>query len=601
MNRLGLLPMNSLRSFLRFIFQAIASVIASFLGFSVLIGVTVAIVKHANRIEPQPGSILVIDLATEFCDMPIEHESRFLEELTQGGHGKIALNSFTEALERASKDDRIVGLFITGAFSSGPGWATLHEMRVALERFKSSGKPIFSYGVGLQKEEYYLMSVADSFTMHPLGLFFFGGIGQQLPFFGEAANYYGVDIQTVQEGQYKSAIELFTRKDFSPKAREEYTALIDSMWSSICKEIAISRKISTEKLQQLSMQSGLFTPEQALNAHLVDKIQYFDEVLVSLDVVANYDEKEKTFRQIDIVNYVTLAPSPERKNRKRVVVVYAEGKIVQGDNREPIKNLGADEVSSQLRKLRKDEEVAAVVLRVNSPGGDATAASIIGREVELLAREKPIVVSMGDAAASGGYWIAAPATRILADEVTITGSIGAFVIFPSIQKISNDHHVYWDGVTSGPHADMLSMSRPLSLDEMAVLEVNTKVCYDKFVQLVAHFRKLDSAVVDSVAQGRVWSGSQALAHGLIDEIGGLEEAISRAVEIAELPVGGWYVVHEARKQGLMATVRQNIQSQTFSTIPPAFTSVLQMLMESAQKNGLSGAVQMTAPDWLLRP
>ena len=318
----------------------------------------------------------------------------------------------------------------------------------------------------------------------------------------------------------------------SEEHRYQMTVLLEKLWNEILSGISRDRGIDIDTLNEISRQRGLFTATQALDHGLVDEIAYFDEVIDKLIGIGVYDKDNKSFAQVNFNDYRQALDFSSEEDKPIIAVIYAEGVIVDGEG--GFRSVGGDKLARQLRKLRRDEEIKAVVLRVNSPGGSAVASEIIQREIRLIGEEKPIVISMGGVAASGGYWIAAAGDTIFAEQTTITGSIGVVGLFPNVQVIAREHGIHFDGVKTGPFADIFSISRPKTPREAELFEEMIDFIYVEFVKLVAEGRNLTIEQVEQIAQGRVWSGSDALRVGLVDNIGGLNDAITHAAEKAGL-------------------------------------------------------------------
>lgn len=477
-------------------------------------------------------TVLVWDLSTPIRDTQLLGE---LGTWFTSESGDLSLRQATAALEAAAEDDRIVALLIDGRQGeAGLGFAMLGELRPALEAFQASGKKIVAYHVDWSEGSYYLGAIADSVVINPLGAMEMNGFSAEQPFLTGALDRFGIGVQVLRVGEYKSAVEPFTETEFSPENREQLTTLLGDLWGDFLTVVGGDRNKTPQQLQQIAATQGILLPEAALTAGLVDEIAYFDEVAAQLrELTEESEEPKRYFRQISLTNYhndVSLASSTSY--RQNVAVLYAEGEIVYGEGE--IEQIGSDRLIRQLRELREDERIKAIVLRVNSPGGSATASELILRELQLTREEKPIIVSMGNVAASGGYWIAMGGDRIFAETNTITGSIGVFGLAINLEAITNNNGITWDTVKTAPLADIDTISRPRTEAEMAQLQQFVDQIYTLFLEKVAKGRDLPTAQVAELAQGRVWSGADALSNGLVDEIGGLEAAIAYAAERAEL-------------------------------------------------------------------
>jgi len=482
-------------------------------------------------------AVLVFDLSQPIPDSPQDlGPGAAIQKAMQGGEDEgTPLPVLLSALDRAAKDPAISALYLTGnvqssGYASGP--AALKELRGAIQNFKEkSGKPVIAYNLGYAKRDLYLCAGATTVYVHPMGGLDVTGMASEPMFFAGAFKKYGIEMQITRVGKYKSAVEPFFLEKMSDASREQTQMYLGDIWEDWKNTVAADRKLKAEDIQKLADEKGQVLSPEALQAKLVDKIANYDEVLDSLKQVSGKQAKDKDFPQIDMNTYVKI-PGEASKGHQRIAVVYAEGDIVEGEGQG--NQVGGERFSRELRKLRMDKNVKAIVLRVNSPGGTVAASELIQREVILAkAAGKPVVVSMGYVAASGGYWISAYADRIFAQPNTITGSIGVFGMLPNVKKLANDHGITWDSVQTGKLA-AFSLARPRTSEELARMQVVVDGIYDQFVTKVAEGRKLKKEAVAEIAQGRVWSGKAALKLGLVDEMGGLRDAITCAAKLAKI-------------------------------------------------------------------
>ncbi|MDJ0557033.1 MAG: signal peptide peptidase SppA [Microcoleaceae cyanobacterium MO_207.B10] len=527
-----------------------ASVIGSILGISLIIGLgfggliflVATIASKTKDLGPQvkDKSILVFDLATNITDtQPLYSTGEALQEALSGDEpATITLRNAINTIDTAAKDDKIIGIYIKGTSSPGEtGLANLQEIRQALKRFRESGKTIIAYDMDWTEREYYLASVANNIVINPFGALEFNGLSSQTMFLTGALNKFGVGVQVTRVGKYKSAVEPFIREEMSPENRQQTLQLLQDIWAEYLQTVATSRGLTTERLQTIVNNQGILMANAAVDSKLVDRLAYYDQVLSELKKMTGKEEDDKTFRQISLNNYaripkVTEVANGDTDSKNKIAVVYANGEIVDGAGTP--RQVGGDRLARELRKLRLDDKVKAVVLRVNSPGGSASASEVIGREVKLTSEKKPVIVSMGNIAASGGYWISMDADQILAEATTITGSIGVFGILFNIQQLANENGITWDVVKIGKFADLNTSSRPKTEEELTLIQNMVDSIYDRFITNVATARNLPKQKVAEIAQGRVWSGADAQQLGLVDEIGGIETAIEVAAETAEL-------------------------------------------------------------------
>jgi protease IV len=520
------------------------------LGIAGLTAFLVAIAANSRTPEPtvQARSVLTLDLSQPIADANPEASAREVIGSALGGsrrENSIALRSVLESLEKAAKDERIVGLYLEGSVQS-TGFATLREVRQALQKFRDAGKPIYAYdGVSWQEKDYYLASVATQILQHPTGLLEINGLGFQTPFFAGALQKYGVGVQVLRVGKYKSAVEPYLLSGNSPENKEQTQKWLTDLWNEFLTTSSKSRKLTPQKIQVIADKDGILLSSAAKSAGLVDKIAYEDEVIAELQKLTGEDKKTHSFRQIDISKYAQILRDDQKSSANRIAVIYAEGDIVSGQGGS--ESVGGDRLAKLIRDLRNDGDVKAIVLRVNSPGGSATASEQIAREVFLTNREKPVIASMGNLAASGGYQISSYATKIFASPNTITGSIGVFGVLPNFQKIANDNGITWDGVKTGKFADSDTIARPKTAEELAIGQKVVNQIYDDFLNIVSKSRSIAKPKVNEIAQGRVWSGAEAKKIGLVDELGGIEAAIQAAAKEAKL--GDDWELEEYPKSG----------------------------------------------------
>ncbi len=545
---------NFFTSFFATLTALIVFLVGGFLIGFLLLGVLIAM-GQKKPAPVQEGSYLVFDLSTSILDTP--HQAEGMEDIIEalGGQspGRLQLRQVTRALQAAAEDKSIKGLFVTGSLQSmnyGSGYAALKEVREGLEAFRAAGKPVKAYLNFTRTRDMYLASVADEVVLDPYGAVMMPGLASQPMFFTGAFEKFGVGVQVTRVGKYKSGVEPYTRKDMSPENREQVQKLIDDLWKTLTTAIEESRKIPTGGLQRIVDEKGFIRAEAAKEAGLVDRVAYFDEVLDELKEATGRKGSSRPFKQIALKDYARLVSGNglvakrtgdgkiELSGEKgRIAIVYAEGEIVDGHGNEEGYVYGA-KTARMLRQVRQDDGIKAVVLRVNSPGGSVSGSEAIAREVRLLQQQKPVVVSMGSYAASGGYWISAPAARIFAEPTTVTGSIGVYGVLLNFQTLFNEKlGLTFDTVKTGRYADALTITRPKTSEEMAIVQESVDWVYDQFISKVTEGRRLERKTVEEIAQGRVWSGAEALKLGLVDEIGGLAAAIKHAAAEAKLGDG----------------------------------------------------------------
>lgn len=524
-----------MRDFLKYTFASLLALLI-FMGVSVA-GLIVLVIMAASR-DPVPNvknkSVLAFDLALNVTDTPAgETVGRALG--SDGGE-RISLKATLDAINQAAKDQRIVGIYLYGNNATNEaGYAVLKEIREALQRFRASGKKIIAYQMEWDERGYYLGSVADTIALHPFGAFELNGLSSEATFFADALQKFGVGVQVTRVGKYKSAVEPFLLNQRSPENRQQSQLLLGDLWGEFLTAVGKERKLTPQQLQAIADSQGSLDSDTALKQKLVTKLAYQDEMLDQLKQLTDAKKDEESFRRISLPEYAVVAQTEVNRGRdgkNRIAVLYAEGDIVDGSG--DTDQVGGNRFARLLRQVRQDEDVKAVVLRVNSPGGSAVASEVIQREMILTRKVKPVVVSMGSIAASGGYWISTYSDRIFAEPNTITGSIGVFGLQPNIQQLANNNGITWDVVKTGRFADIDTISRPKTPQELALIQKRVDRIYDQFLAKVADSRKLPRDKVATIAQGRVWSGKQAATLGLVDQMGGLEAAIQDAAKRAKL-------------------------------------------------------------------
>ena len=469
------------------------------------------------------GKILKLDFRTTIGERTGSTPSLSLSGVSNSS--TLSLLSFEKALEKAAEDDNIGMIFMTPDNYSG-GTAAAEEIRKALEKFRASGKPVVSYSTNFGTGSYYLASVADKVFMNPAGEGTFTGLSSQMLFYKDLLDSLGLNMQLIRHGKYKSAGEPYIRNDISPENREQYTVMLRSVWTSLLEDIAASRKTTVEALDALADNLTLRSAESWKENGLVDELAHRDEIEKYLCLTFGK-------KNANDVKFVTIDDYAQKADKasgsKKVAVVYANGEIGAG------RDIDGTKLSRTLAKVRHDESIAAVVFRVNSPGGEVVASELIKREIQLLKAAKPVIASYGSYAASGGYLISSHCNRIFSNRTTLTGSIGVFGMIPSygaaLRKIV---HINPVTVGTNAHSDGLSGVRDLDEKELAWHQASIESVYEDFVSSVAESRGKTVEAVDSIAQGRVWAGRDAIGIGLVDEFGTLSDAIAYAAKEAGL-------------------------------------------------------------------
>lgn len=522
--------MNFLKQILATIIGVVVSGLFLFFGFIFMIGVIVQQSSDdSSKIAPA-NSVLLVTLDYSIVEKSELNPLGDLDLPIYGSGKTIGLNDILSRIEAAKTDNNIKGIYLNLS-SVGIGYASLEAIRDALISFKEANKFVVAYGDVYSQKAYYLASAADRVYLNPEGSLDFRGISSSVVFMKEALDKLGVDMQVIKVGTYKSAVEPFILNSMSDANREQVSSYINSIYNSFLADISQDRNIATPELRNIADNYLVQNAEDAVKYKLVDSLIYKDELLTNIKGRLGIDEN-KDISAISILKYAGKTKQEDVSDQ--IAVLYAYGDIVDGEG--TVGQIGGDKLSRELRKLRNDKDVKGVVLRVNSGGGSALASEIIWREVELTKKVKPVMVSMGDYAASGGYYISAAADSIFAEESTLTGSIGVFGLIPNFKNLLNNKlGVHVDQVNTGKFSGLMtSPTEPLTAEERAIIQLQVNNTYSTFMKRVADGRHVTVAHVDSVGQGRVWTGSQALELGLVDKIGNTKTAIQAAASKAGL-------------------------------------------------------------------
>lgn len=522
-----------MKSFFKYLLATVLGMlIVGLIMFFVFLGSIGAMLSSESKSVVQVKDNTVLEIC---IDKPISDKSHG-ESTNYGlfnlpGFSKTTgLNDMLRAIRYATDDAKIKGIYLKNE-NGLSGWATGVELRKALEEFKASGKFIYSYADAYSQGAYYLASVADSIFIQPQGSIILQGLGSQLMFFAKAFEKAGVEMQVIRHGQFKSAVEPYVRNDMSEANRLQYSVLLGSMWKKVSADIAQGRNLSQKRVNEIADSLLGFTASSALRAGLVDALvpcSMVEENLLSRRMGLADSVKVNKVALSDYANAV----KKDSKAKNKIAVVYAEGEIVMGEGSQD--NIGTD-LAEQIKKAVKDKNVKALVLRVNSPGGSVLTSDIIYQELMKAKEKMPVVASYGNYAASGGYYISCMAHKIYAQPTTLTGSIGVFGIIPNVKGLTNKLGVNVDEVGTNKNSTALNgIFRPMTSYEKAVMQQNIEEIYAGFIGKVAQGRNMTTAQVDSIGQGRVWSGANAIEIGLVDELGGLQDAIAAAASMAQI-------------------------------------------------------------------
>lgn len=501
-----------------------------FLSFFVLliIGSAISMGSSSPNVSLKNNSVIKLDLSG------ITHDyggSIYIKDLDYRETSKDGLIDVLFAIDHAKTDANIKGISIENNLSS-LGFTQRKALREKLEEFKKTGKFVLSYADNYMQSEYYLNSVADTIYLNPLGTIDFKGLSTEILYMKDLQEKTGIQMEVVRHGKYKSAVEPYLQQEMSSENREQNLELLQSMWNAIVNDIAESRKISTEQLNHIATHLNARNAELALENKMIDKIAYIDEYKQAIRKSLGL-KKEEDINEIEIEDYIqAILPTLKNKAKDQIAVIFAQGTILGGEGSVDV--IGEKSINKALKEARDNANIKAVVVRVNSPGGSALVSEIIWREIELTKKVKPVIVSMGDVAASGGYYIASNADYIFAEPTTITGSIGVFGTLPNVRNLAKRVGVNAEQVQTHPHAVTYSIFEPLSDMTQQTLTESIEHIYDVFLQRVATGRKMSKEEVNEIAQGRIWTGVMAKENGLVDELGGLNDAINYAAKQVEI-------------------------------------------------------------------
>jgi len=534
-----------MKNFLKYTLATITGIIiASILVFIVLLASFSAIVSSSNKpITISNNSILVLKAGVPVPDRGDQNPLAGLDLFNMTLSPAPGMNEILHNIEKASRDSKIKGILIENGLLPS-GWATTEEIRDALTKFREKGKFVISYSDYILTQEcYYLATAADKIYINPGSMVEFKGLSSEIMFYKKALEKIGVEVQVTRHGKFKGAVEPFILDKLSEDNRTQIKDYAGSLWNQVIADISKSRNIPVEQLNKLADNLDGNLASGAFDAKLVDGLMYRDVLIDTLKNLSGISSD----KELNLVSMIKYSKVPDNKStyssRNKIALIYASGTIVTGKGGD--NNIGGNYYAEVIRKARLDTSVKAIVLRVNSPGGSAIAADIMWRELDLAAKRKPVVVSMGNYAASGGYYISAPGTKIYADPMTISGSIGVFGMIPDIGKLLDEKlGLKTEIVNTNKNSDFPSIIRPMNPYEKELMQSSVEKIYSDFVSRVASGRKMSSESVDSVGQGRVWSGTSAVKIGLVDEMGGLNDAIVSAAKLAgidtysvrELPV-----------------------------------------------------------------
>ena len=520
---------------MKFLKSLLAAILGSFIALGLLfllaIGMIGALMPTEETVSVAPSSVLKIDLGSTIGEQTVSDPLDLSSIVPYAGStSSIGILDAVRAIDYAATDPAIKFIYLTNCGYSS-GLAYMEELRGALERFRTSGKPVIAYGENFSFGGYYLASAADKIYADEFASNNILGVATTIIFLKDILDRFGVEMQLIRHGKYKSAGEQFIASDISEANREQNQAMVNALWQAAAGSICESRGIALSDLDRMVNNLELNTAQDMIEAGLVDELRTVNGMEQEL-VTLSGAEKLKDVKMITLDKYIKARIKTDYKAKEKIAIIYADGQINPDGSSEGIT---ADKFQPIIRDIRADSSVKAVVLRVNSPGGSVQPAEIIRTELELLQQDKPLIVSYGTMAASGGYWISAGADKIYSNNTTLTGSIGVFSMLPSMEKTFKEiAHVNPVTIRSHRHADMGSMTRKLDRQEVAAFQDQVEMIYDHFINIVAEGRGLTPERVDEIAQGRVWCGNEALGIDLVNEIGGIKDALDYAAVAAGL-------------------------------------------------------------------
>ena len=541
-----------MKDFLKFTLASLIGVILAGIVLTILGLITVVGMVASSDSETivRDNSVFVLDLKGNLSERVQENP---FQQIMGDGNGSYGLNDILSSIKKAKENDKIKGIYIQPSYLA-TSFASLEEIRNALQDFKESGKFIVAYADQYTQGMYYLASVADKVIINPQGNISWHGLASQPVFFKDLLDKLGIDVQVFKVGTYKSAVEPFIATEMSPANREQVTVFLNSIWNQLLDDVSVSRNISKDSLNAYADQCmDLCQAEEYIKCGLADSVLYKDEMIAYLKQLTGRKE-DQSLNSLFLEDMINVKKNvPKDKSGNVVAVYYASGEILDAASSNSTEEvIDGQKMTRDLRRLRDDNNVKAVVLRVNSPGGSAYASEQIWREVVRLKEKKPVIVSMGDYAASGGYYISCAADSIFADPTTLTGSIGIFGMFPNAKGLTDKIGVNFDVVKTNKYADFGMLTRPMNDGEKGLMQMYVNNGYDLFLTRCSDGRGISKEDLDKIAQGRVWTGSKAKELGLVDELGGLDKALD--IAIAKAGVDAYTVMSYPKKESFFESL-----------------------------------------------
>ncbi|WP_316807259.1 signal peptide peptidase SppA [Pedobacter agri] len=523
-----------MKDFFKYLFASMLgfflSMVIIFIIFFVIIVGAISSIDSDKTVTISNNSVLFLNLDQAITERTPKNPFGNLPIVGGDEKDGIGLNDLLKSIQRAKTDDNIKCIYLNVS-SPNAGFATMREVRNALIDFKKSHKKIIAYSEVYTQGAYYLASAADKIYLNPEGALEFKGFSSELTFFKGTLEKVGVEMQVIRVGNYKSAVEPFILDKMSDYNRKQVTAYVGGLYNTFLTDIAKSRDIQKDSLYKIADDFRVRQPQDAVNFKMIDALKYKDQILEELKGLSGRT-KDESVRTVSINDYAKNNKDTG-SGKDKVAVIYANGEISGGEGND--NQIGSERISRAIRKARLDDDIKAVVIRVNSPGGSALASDVIWREIVLTKKEKPVIASFGDVAASGGYYIGCAADSIFVQPNTITGSIGVFGLIPNFQNLmTNKLGITFDGVKTGKYADIMATNRPMTEGERFIIQNELNRIYSGFVSRVADGRKKSKAYIDSIGGGHVWIGTDAVQIGLADRIGSFNDAIKAAAKKAKI-------------------------------------------------------------------
>lgn len=532
--------------FFKYVLATLVGIFAFFvLSIFILVGIGSKL-SSEEKVVVEDKSVLKLDLNKPIQEIGVENPLADIGGPFAGNENVTGLKDIIDALKSAQKDSKIKGIYLK---AEGPaaGWATLEEIRNQLLEFKKSKKFVVAYGESYSEKGYYLASVADKIYLNPAGGMEWNGMSAEYSFYKGTFDKLEIKPEVFRVGSFKSAIEMFSRENMSDSSKKQSAELIGAIYGNFLKNVSASRGVSVDRLKNFADSLTIENPEAALKNKLVTNLGYWDEfeTVIKKDLSIDAD---KNISYVGVEKYIKSDATPEEGDfNNRVAVLVAEGEINSGEGSS--ESIGSDDFVKELKKIRDNDKIKAIVIRINSPGGSALASDVMWREIQLTAKKKPVIASMSDVAASGGYYMAMGCDKIIAQPNTITGSIGIFGLIFNVKDFMNDKlGVTFDAVKTSEHADWPTATRDMTEFEKSMIQKSVNEGYEKFTAKAAAGRKMPVEKLRSLAQGRVWSGIEAKANGLVDELGGVDDAIKIAAKAAKLKDGDYRVRYYPEKK-----------------------------------------------------